>query len=331
MIWSVLDYSMKGVKWFFTLQEARTTAQTGVQKVNKACNSLSLIVQVAEVVYDKKLDLKYEFQKKTICALSGIVETATKASGKLVNHERNGTQWNSHDSVEILWTALYKAHEYRELKERVEFQRSIIKAFPSIIKLMKIDLEAAQKNFQVRQIQGRLLTYLPQVYRFANNFLGQQPAAPQLQQVLAHPQQLELQVQAPPAPPLLQPPQDEMNQQMNEFFEDMANVVDQILHYEERMNLISEQLYPQFRNFPVCAITGNPIRHIRVPAQGEGIFYERDALLNYLDRNAINPPPGWPQDLPFNRENVRENPHYQGLINATLERIRGVLQGAEEG
>lgn len=78
-----------------------------------------------------------------------------------------------------------------------------------------------------------------------------------------------------------------------------------------------------------CQLTSHPIRHIVCPrTQPNGIYYEHIDLIAHLEHNPEVLPPGWPHDLPFNRENIIEPEELQGEINKNLRAIDRALNVA---
>lgn len=75
----------------------------------------------------------------------------------------------------------------------------------------------------------------------------------------------------------------------------------------------------------ICPLTKQPIRHIVVVAGTQNspcpVYYEKEDICSYLQRNERDNPPGWPQRVSCNRKNILPSPSAQAQINRRLEAI----------
>ncbi len=98
---------------------------------------------------------------------------------------------------------------------------------------------------------------------------------------------------------------------------------------------IPEVLETAFDNFPHCMMTGQPIRHLlqiiipEITDNHAPIYVEADAFMTWMGTHAEGSIPGWPEYLPFIREELdptpveqeqnRINQHLQNLLNELRE------------
>lgn len=124
-----------------------------------------------------------------------------------------------------------------------------------------------------------------------------------------------------------------VNAQLNREDLRTYNTFEDLLHLNNTQDLrrIPNILAASFQGFPQCPITGQPIRflvQLRDPDLPP-IYYEQEALFEWMATHPEGIPPGWIEDLPFVRGEVtiEENVEEQNRIDQHLLRI---IEGLRE-
>lgn len=132
----------------------------------------------------------------------------------------------------------------------------------------------------------------------------------------------------PQVPAILAPEHIKNTQELNDYFGAMIRAI----HNWKT----EKKIHPDLKDEPSleifkCGISQHPARFLVSPKSetAQLIFYDKEILEDWIKTKPNEAPPHWPNNLPFTRDNFKENKACQGLLDLALANLSEKYRGYE--